>query len=1123
MKHTMISVAALSAVISAAWGGETTASNAVTVKEDTIVLPTYAPGGYDKTPLFYTGRVYQGAQGRVYPYPMQDVLFDGKADETYKYLTLENRWLQMGLLPEHGGHLLNLTDRATGFETFYRQHVVKPALIGMLGAWISGGVEWNFPHHHRATTAMPIDWKIAANADGSKTVWIGETELRRRLKWTIGLSLMPDRAVLRAENVFMNRQPWIESMIYWANVSVHCGDDYQILFPPSCHLGFDHHKNYWTSFPIGPRKEAHDLIPSQRSKYADDISGTMDLSWWRNFTIESRSIFALDPDNAWLAGLDHKKNMGTAHVSNRHITVGKKFFLWGNFPEAHVWDTVLTDHDGPYLELMVGCWSDNQPDYSWIAPYETRRVAQYWFPVKGIGGVKNVTVDGAVNVDRRGKDELLVGFHSTRALKGCTVRVLRKGAAVPVFEERNVALDPDTPWCKPVKVATEAADQEFTATIADADGKVFLAYTPVGPDPHDPLPPVVENPKEPSSYTSAELAYAVGLRLDQFHNGLIDPVPYYARALEIDPGYSRANLAMGVRLAKNGAFAAAKPYLEKAVARATQNYTRALDAAPEYYLALCEKGLGNLKAAEDLFWRCTWRQTHKKESYVEIARLAMRRGDWDEALARLDDALALGQGEAKLWTLKALALRKLGRAAEAAPCLDRAFACDPLEYWGAVERAGGTSFAEAEKNRGLKAQQLLECVSDYWAVGCYDEVVALCEAALAKARAERPYRTEGPLPLKETVAACDSYRSPMFAYFKAAAEAKLDPAAKPALAKVDWIYCFPSRLEELEVLQYAAANLAPSADTHYFLGEILWNMDRKDAALAEWKKAVELDPNHALALRCLGFGLSHPGTYFTNTGVPSGVPNREAYGYYLRALAADPGSFRTLEEADKLAEKLGVPAAERLATLLKYRATAEKYDACVLRLAYLFNATGDYGAAHKILTTRRFHVWEGAEGLLEPFVESCIGLGRAAMAKGDYKAALARFAESTTYPENLQAGRPGDAGSEPKSRYFMAQCKKALGDAAGYRAELENALKGWIKAGEMDYWRVKALRELGRDGECAPLVAELRQAIAELETPPPTVINAYAKFGGENSPNERAAKAKEKADALRALLKEIAE
>ena len=253
-----------------------------------------------------------------------------------------------------------------------------------------------------------------------------------------------------------------------------------------------------------------------------------------------------------------------------------------------------------------------------------------------------------------------------------------------------------------------------------------------------------------------------------------------------------------------------------------------------------------------------------------------------------------------------------------------------------------------------------------------------------------------------------------------------------------------------------------------------------------------------------------------NTGVePLSPIDRAAW------LAADPGSFRTLEEADRLAEKLGVPAAERLATLLEYRATAEKYDACVLRLACLFNATGDYRAAHEILTTRRFHVWEGAEGLLEPFVESCIGLGRAAMAKGDYKAALARFAESTTYPENLQAGRPGDAGSEPKSRYLMAQCKRALGDAAGCRAELENALKGWIKAGEMDYWRVRALRELGRDGECAPLVAELRQAIAELEAPPPAVINAYAKFAGDNSAMGRATKAREQVGELKALLKEL--
>ena len=312
---------------------------------------------------------------------------------------------------------------------------------------------------------------------------------------------------------------------------------------------------------------------------------------------------------------------------------------------------------------------------------------------------------------------------------------------------------------------------------------------------------------------------------------------------------------------------------------------------------------------------------------------------------------------------------------------------------------------------------------------------------------------------------------------------------------------------------------------------------------------------YALALRCIGFGLSHPGTYFTNTGVPSGVPNREAYEYYLKSLEADPGNFRTLDEAGKLAEKLNLPATERLALMEKYRKTVDKYDACILRLAYTFNAVGRYREAYEILTTRRFHVWEGAYGLLAPFVESCIGLGKEAMEEGralcpqsaaavagrppyldadgragsplpaaameKYRLALKYFEESTTYPENLQAGRPGDAGTEPKSRYFMAQCKKALGDAAGYKAELENSLKGWIHAGEMDYWRVKALRELGRGAECAPLIAELRQVIVELEAPQPQIIDAYAKFAGDNSAMERAVKAREKAGALRKLLKEI--
>ena len=968
-------------------------ADGATYRKEKITLPTYVPGGYEKTPLFYTGRVYQGAQGRIYPYPAQDVLHDDKRPEDYLYLTLENDWLQMGVLPEHGGHLLNLTDKQTGYEAFYRQHVIKPALIGMLGAWISGGVEWNFPHHHRPTSSMPIDWRHEKRRDGTETIWLGETELTARLKWTIGLSLLKDRAVLRAENIFMNRGPQIESMLYWANVAVHCGDDYQVIFPPACHLGYDHHKASWTSFPIGSVGASG--RPGEKERMDSD------LSWWKNFVHRSRSIFAWDPDNDWLAGYDHGKNAGTVHTSNRHVTIGKKFFLWGNYPAGKLWDSkVLTDTDGPYLELMVGCWSDNQPDYSWIAPYETRRVSQFWYPVKGIGGVKNATLDGAVNVERVKKDELLVGFHSTRELKGCTVTVTcggddgrvallrdrggRAGARPSrvVFTETNIAIGPNAPWCKTVKVDAAAKDQQFTAVLADADGKEFLSYTPVPEDPHDPLPEKVANPQQPEKITSAEVAYLTGLRLDQFKNGLIDPMPYYRRACEIDPGHSAANLQLGYHAMRELRWADAEKFFRAAADRVNRNYTRAKDVEPEYMLALACRELGKCKEAEDLLWRVTWRATHAREAYVELARLACLRGAWDEAETLIDEALDRGAREAKLHVLKAFILRRRGRATAARRELALAVACDPLENWGLAER-GFLAGAPAEKivrnelrDRGLRAAQLMETVCDYAGLGAYDEVVALCAAAESLSAREKPVACGAGdrLGVRAAVAACASLRSPMFAYMRGWAlqqmgrGAEADQAWRKAAAEPG-DYCFPSRPEEYAALAAAAkvATDAATANTHYYLGEILWFRDRKDDAIAAWRACVAKKRDHALALRCLGFALSHPGTYFTNTGVPSGVASEEAYGFYLRAMEADPGNAHVLLEVDELAEKLKMPAEKRLAYLEARRAVVEKYDPVLLRLAGLYNETRQFDKALAILTSRTFHVWEGGRSLLSYF------------------------------------------------------------------------------------------------------------------------------------------------------------
>jgi tetratricopeptide (TPR) repeat protein len=274
------------------------------------------------------------------------------------------------------------------------------------------------------------------------------------------------------------------------------------------------------------------------------------------------------------------------------------------------------------------------------------------------------------------------------------------------------------------------------------------------------------------------------------------------------------------------------------------------------------------------------------------------KGDWEEALARVDDALDRDAKSAKLHVLKAYILRQLGRLRPASNSLRTAEACDALDSWGVAEQAflkngGKHAVLNAGRNRGLKAQQLLETVCDYWGVGAWDEVAELCRQADAIAAIEKPYATEGEVLLKDTVAACASCKSPLFAYFAgyaAAMRGDADGARKlyAAAAAQSTDYCFPNRHEEYAVLKHAAALSPELANTWYYLGNVEWNWDLKEAALASWKKAVALNPKHALALRNIGFGLAHPGPYFTNTGVPSGVPSREAYDYYTRALAADP-------------------------------------------------------------------------------------------------------------------------------------------------------------------------------------------------------------------------------------------
>jgi hypothetical protein len=151
------------------------AEDTVKIWSEPLILPTYLPGESEKAPSFTQNFAYQRAKRQVYPYALQDNITDKKENKEYNALYLENRYIKLCILPEIGGRLFYAIDKTNNYDIFYHQHVIKPSNVGMLGAWISGGVEFNAFHHHRASSHLPVDYRLVANNDGSKTVWIGET------------------------------------------------------------------------------------------------------------------------------------------------------------------------------------------------------------------------------------------------------------------------------------------------------------------------------------------------------------------------------------------------------------------------------------------------------------------------------------------------------------------------------------------------------------------------------------------------------------------------------------------------------------------------------------------------------------------------------------------------------------------------------------------------------------------------------------------------------------------------------------------------------------------------------------------------------------------------------------
>lgn len=997
-----------------------------------VVIPTYEVGAPEKNPIFLEKRVYQGSSGVVYPYPVIESISDEKTDKEYEVVFIENEYIKVMILPELGGRVQMAYDKIRRRHFIYYNHVIKPALVGLTGPWISGGIEFNWPQHHRPSTFMPVDTAIEHNSDGSVTVWVSEMERMFHQKGMAGFTLRPGHAYLEIKGAVYNRTDVPQTFLWWANPAVAVNDHYQSVFPPDINAVFDHGKRAVSSFPI-----------ATGTYYKMDYSAGVDISNYKNIFVPT-SYMAVNSKYDFEGGYENDTKAGMLHVANHHISPGKKQWTWGNGDFGRAWDRNLTDTDGPYIELMAGVYTENQPDFTWLQPYEEKSFVQYFLPYRELGIVKNATKDLLMNIDQDGTSGK-VNFKIFATSEQHVCVELRNDDGT-VYYSKEVTITPENIMEENVDVKGAKLSQ-LNLNIT-AGGRTLLTWHSE-PDEVKPIPDAAEAALLPEEIKTTEQLYLTGLHLEQYRHATYNPVDYYEEALRRDPLDVRNNNALGLWYIRKGRFERAEKYLRTAVKVLMKRNPNPYDGEPIYNLGLALKYQGRTDEAYDQFYKATWNGAWQDAGYFACAQISLMRNRLDDALDEIDRSLIRNWHNHKARALKTTILRKAGRNDEALKLIEESLEIDRFNYGCLFEKyiiTGDDDTLQLLKTMMRRcANNYDEIALDYCAAGCTCEALKLWSIAIE----------EGAL-------------TPMTYYYMGWCNAATDAeAAKELFAKAEAYpsdYCFPNRLEAVLALNCAMAHLPRAAKASYYLGCLYYDKRQYDLAIKAWERSAAADDKFPTVWRNLALAA------FNKQG-----DKDKAVRLMEKAFALDDTDARVLMELDQLYKCMRRPHAERLALLRKYGNLVAKRDDLLLEEITLLNQTGQYEEAKAKLDAHIFHPWEGGEGKVPAQYQFArVELAKKAIAEGRYADAVSLLEECLTYPHHLGEGKL--YGAQDNDFYYL------MGVAYDAMNQTDKARQCWLKATEGPtepaaalyyndakpdkiFYQGMALLKLGRTGE----------------------------------------------------------
>ncbi|MBA2705201.1 MAG: DUF5107 domain-containing protein [Blastocatellia bacterium] len=1029
-----------------------TSTDAPRVWEAPLVIPTYELGPPNPYPalLDWERRKWRP----VYPYPFLDALTNKRTEKSYNAVYLENEYLRVTVLPELGGHVYQIFDKTLNRDVLYSNPVMKYAMVALRGAWVSGGIEWNFPDGHTLTTVAPIDYVTRMEPDGSATVAIGDTERVQGMQWEVIIRLRPGRRVVETEVTLNNRRPLPGRYWYWSTAGAPATADMRFIYP--MREAYPH--AFWPVFSFPKEKGV-------------DVSKFSQVS---NFL----SLFARDSKRDFFGVYYEQADWGIVHVADHRELPGKKTWTWGTDENGDVWVDKLTDGGGQYVEFQGGRF-ETQMEHQFIAPHRVEHFFEYWFGVNHLGGGwDEATRDAALRVNVQG-NRAVVTANANARFNDVEFTVESDGTSL---RNDHVDLDPAKTFTATVELPAKAISQPLSVSFKSKDGRNLIRYstdTPVDANPDfKPATRPIPDPKNP---VSAEQSYVEGLAFDKKSKER-EAREAYTEALKRDPGFAPAHVALGLSYYRSGEYEKAANHLEQALRRNKD----AGDA--HYYLALVRRAQGQTAEAEDhLIWAVRSGHRESVSRYV-LGEIALAAGHTAEAIEDLSQAVMLDPRDLKARTILALAERLDGKLDAAQARIDAVVQELPIDYLALheqyeISKAAGhdakakAAWAQLWHLLSREPDSVLEVTFDYAGVGQRHEARQILEEAIKRAR--------------EGTTNAETKRIHPMLYYTLGYLYEQDGDRERARmqyamgAKGDPAFVFPHRVEEIDVLRAAVASNANDGRAAYYLGNVLASKNRDQEGLTAWRDAVRLDPANIIAQRNLARALW------------LGAQNKpEAARQYERAIASAPDDFHLYIEFDKLLSEMG--ATDRRVKLLEGAPAAVRaQSALVQSLAAAYVDAGRFADAAALLGKTTFTSGEGEDAALALYRKAHLGLARKYRQSGDHQKSAAEFAAATEFPRNFGVGRPA---MESQAREYVAAAREY--DAAGQRVEAE---RWWQRAASEElnpptqpeepwsehyFFKAVALEHTGRHAQARALYERLarlndEQRMLESEPWPP--------------------------------------